>query len=525
MLASISKLIYDKYTHIILKREVLNMKEIKLSEGFLVTLHNDLVQARFTDSMTINEQKILFAVLSNIEPPEFETNAKGERVIKNKIEEIPPFRVPIKEFTEWLGFKDPNYAAFKKTTTNLMKKVIQIEQQDGSWKAFQWVYYAEYVPNEGMAHIEISPKLYPYLLNLERNFTTIRLDVLLSFKSNYSSRLYQLIKKWSKIGNWTVTVEELRKMLGLQSRLKQYGHFKKKALEVAISEINNYSEFLIQMKEHKTGRKVTSLSFEITEKKKLHKPKELENDRPEPSKNGLYAEEFKKAYKQNGRQYYDRKTGEMVLFDDEERAKAIILNNIFPAIGNEACFSIEKQLLKLFEYPEFNVSREINDLFSYTRNATSINNPEAFIVSTLKKLVDNLQKGNTNVSVNNFIRNKGNHDIVPDWYFDGERSKREVTMKEKIKFELTRLENTNLTIDDVTNYQVHEMMKKEPQLDDDVAKSKYEEYIALKESGKLDELMKNKKEELQKLGYYDRSGNVNEEYINELYWNEKKRSA
>ena len=36
------------------------MNELKLSKDFLVTLHNDLVQARFSTSLTTNEQKILF---------------------------------------------------------------------------------------------------------------------------------------------------------------------------------------------------------------------------------------------------------------------------------------------------------------------------------------------------------------------------------------------------------------------------------------------------------------------------------
>lgn len=503
------------------------MNKIKLGEDFLVTLHNDLIQARFTDSLSINEQKILYAVLSNIEPPEFEINDNGERVIKNRVEEIPPFRVPIKEFTEWLGVKDPNYAAFKKIITNLMKKVIQIEQPDGKWKAFQWVHYAEYVPNEGMAHIELSPKLYPYLLNLERNFTTIRLDVLLSFKSNYSSRLYQLIKKWSKIGNWTVTVEELRQMLGVQSRLKQYGHFKNKALKVAVSEINEYSEFTIIMKEHKTARKVTALTFEIKEKKKLIKPKKNEKQ-PTPEKQGVYAEEFKKAYRVDNRQYYDRKTGKRVYFDDEERVKAIILNNTFEQIGNEACFTIEKLMMELINVPGYDVSKEMYDLFNYTKNTDSINSPEAFIVSTLQKLVAQIKKGNTNISIHNFIdmnRKKRRIEPIPSWYFEGERSKREKERKEQIEFELLRLENTNITIRDVEMFELFERLGRDPIENKVTDKSKYEEYKTLKDSGILEKIMENKKAELKEKGYLNKSGKLREGIIDEIYMEESKRSA
>lgn len=257
------------------------MNEVKLSKDFLVTLHNDLVQARFSDSLTINEQKILFAVLSNIEPPQFDINEEGKRVIKEPVKEIEPFKVPIKEFTEWLGFKDPNYAAFKNTVKKLMKKLIEIQQPDGSWEVFQWVTKSSYIAKEGIAEIKLSPELYPYLLNLEKNFTTTKLNILLSFKSVYSSRLYQLIKKWEKIGSWKVEVDELKNLLGVPIlkevngekvfRLAQYGHFKKRALDVALKEINEYSEFDVTMNEHKTVRKITSLSFDIKRKSKKSK--------------------------------------------------------------------------------------------------------------------------------------------------------------------------------------------------------------------------------------------------------------
>jgi plasmid replication initiation protein len=56
--------------------------------------------------------------------------------------------------------------------------------------------------------------------------------------------------------------------MGLQNRLSQYGHFKNKVLKVAIAEINKHSEYMIDIEEHKRGRKITALSFEIKTKKK-----------------------------------------------------------------------------------------------------------------------------------------------------------------------------------------------------------------------------------------------------------------
>lgn len=535
------------------------MNEIKLSKDFLVTVHNDLVQARFTDSLTINEQKILFAVLSNIEPPEFDIDKDGKRVIKEPVKEIEPFRVPIKDFTEWLGFKDPNYAAFKSTVKKLMKKLIEIQQPDGSWEVFQWVTKSSYIAKEGIAEIKLSPELYPYLLNLEKNFTTTKLNVLLSFKSIYSSRLYQLVKKWEKIGSWKVEVEELKKLLGVPIakevngkkiyRLAQYGHFKQRALDVAIKEINIHSEFDITMVEHKTVRKITALTFNIKKSKK----KKLEDQKtPESTQNGtegnagedtkktiessgIYAESFKLAYEQKSRKYYDKVTGEFVLFDDEERVKAIILNNKFKGIGNDACYTIEKLLMKIINIPSFKISQEVHFLFMYTNGSPTIKQPEAFIISKLNQLVENVLKGNTDIQVKDLINIKGDNkvEVLPDWWFEGEASKRVSERKKQIAFELERLGDSRLTLRNARYIQLMISVKKLSDADDQIVlesigqdfKGAYEDYKKLNDIGILEKMMDSKKEELNSLGYLDPDGKISDEALTKIYQNELKSSA
>ena len=508
--------------------------------------------------MTTNEQKILFAVLSNIEPPEFDIDKDGKRVIKKPIKEIEPFRVPIKDFTEWLGFKDPNYAAFKTTIKKLMQKVIEIQQQDGSWELFHWFAKSSYIAKEGIAEIKVSPELYPYLLNLENNFTTTKLNVLLSFNSVYSSRLYQLVKKWEKIGSWKVEVEELKNLLGVPIvkevkgkkvfRLAQYGHFKQRALDVALKEINTHSEFDVTMTEHKTVRKITSLSF-IIKKKKINNKKENgitpeapqegsednvgENTQKGNERTRMYAESFKLAYREDDRKYYDRVTGEAVLFDDEERVKAIILNNTFEGIGTDACYAIEELLMKIINKPSFNISKEVHFLFSYTKNAETINKPDSFIISKLKQLVENVLKGKTDIQMKDLINIKDNNrrEMLPDWWFDGERSKREIERIKEIGFELGRLGDSNLTLQ---NAEFIELMLslKNPKNEDDAEKSigdhmkdNYKEYKKLKDLGELEKLMESKKEELKSLGYLDSHGKLSKEIVMKLYQNELGRSA
>lgn len=552
--ANNSKLFYSRFTHIkYIDRGVFVMNDIKLSKDFLVTLHNDLVQARFSDALSLNEQKILFAVLSNIQPPEFDIDENGKRVIKKPIKEIEPFRVPIKDFTEWLEFKDPNYSAFKNTIKKLMKKIIEIQQEDGSWEMFQWVTKSSYIAKEGVAEIKLSPELYPYLLNLENNFTTTKLNILLSFKSIYSSRLYQLVKKWEKIGSWKVEVEELKNLLGVpvlkevngkkEFKLAQYGHFKQRALEVSLKEVNEHSEFDVKMIEHKTVRKITSLSFIIKRKNTKsntesgNSPKssqvrlegQAESDTQKGKERlGMYAESFKKAYGSKDRKYFNRLTGKNVLFDDDERVKAIILNNIFESIGNDACYAIEELLLKIINVRSFDISREIHILFEYTRNAETIKNPEAFIISKLKLLVESVLKGKTGIEIKDIINVRKQQKIerLPDWWFEGEKSKREIERIQQIQFELGRLGDSNLALKDA---EIIELMislnagKEDKEIEqkfDNHMAGNYEEYKRLKGIGILERLMEEKKEELQSLGYLNSNGKISEDIVMKIYQSE-----
>src|SRR5699024_12225050 len=128
-----------------------------------------------------------------------------------------------------------------------------------------------YIKSEGTIEIEIAPRLYPYLINLENNFTKTRLEVILSFNSLYSSRLYHLLKKWSKLTKWTVELDELKHLICVLTtidkndakvfKLTRYNHFKTRALEKALNEINKYSELEVTFDENKKGRKITAITL------------------------------------------------------------------------------------------------------------------------------------------------------------------------------------------------------------------------------------------------------------------------
>lgn len=73
----------------------------------------------------------------------------------------------------------------------------------------------------------------PYLLELKERFVQYNLGYILPLSSNYSIRLYQLLKEYEKLTRRTFTVKELQDLLQVPPSLKRYDNFKRKVLQIA----------------------------------------------------------------------------------------------------------------------------------------------------------------------------------------------------------------------------------------------------------------------------------------------------
>jgi plasmid replication initiation protein len=98
-------------------------------------------------------------------------------------------------------------------------------------------------------------------------------------RSQYALRLYDWAKKHVSVGTKRIALEELRKVLGLESAkdaegnvvqeapLSLWANFRQRSLDVAILEINNKTDLKIEVEsiERAKHRRVTSVTFAIEE--------------------------------------------------------------------------------------------------------------------------------------------------------------------------------------------------------------------------------------------------------------------
>lgn len=224
-----------------------------MDKNYLVTKSNYFIMNSSYD-LSLEEQKIILTLASMVQPDD---------------EDFKPYKFRIADFMALLGVSDKSkYTEIPKITKELMKKVFEI--QEGN-KLIQtaWLSGAVYEKGSGEVELTFSSYLKPYMLKLNSMFTQYKLANILSMKSKYSPRIYEILKcnEFKKQEYIQIEVEELRKLLKADTVYPLYNDFKRYVIQRTQKELKKISDISFDFEEVKTGRKVTDLRFYIHQNK------------------------------------------------------------------------------------------------------------------------------------------------------------------------------------------------------------------------------------------------------------------
>lgn len=234
------------------RQSLKDKQDLRNERNELVVKHNDLLRkSRYT--LSANEQKIIIYLVSKIKAED------------KKLKEI---EISVIDFCKVIGI-ETNGAAYnriKETIKTLSDKSWWIDTGDSKEILFRWINEAEIEKGSGIIKLELNKHLEPYLLELKENFTKYELINVLSLRSKYSIRLYELLKSYLWRGNWDIHVDELRALLETECKYKEFKDFKKRVLTPSIKEINDFTDLTVQMETLKKGRIISDIHFDIEEK-------------------------------------------------------------------------------------------------------------------------------------------------------------------------------------------------------------------------------------------------------------------
>ena len=226
------------------------ISNLDIERGYTVVKSNNLIQnARFNLSLT--EQKTLAYIISKIKPTD---------------ESFKEYSFSILEYCQICGIdynSGANYAYVKDAIKKLRDKSFWIISSDGSESLCSWVSKVKINKRSGIITLQLDDELKPFLLQLKERFTQYELINILPMKSQYSIRLYELFKSYAFAQKHTFDIMKLKRLISAENYIR-FPDFRRNVLDVALNEINQFTDIKVTYEAITKGRKVEQITFSIT---------------------------------------------------------------------------------------------------------------------------------------------------------------------------------------------------------------------------------------------------------------------
>lgn len=254
----------------------------------LVVKSNRLVEASYRLDL-VEQRIVLLAIIHARE------TGRG----LNALDFVP---VTAKDYAERFGVDEKNaYRQIKEAALTLYERgfvLYDTDPESGEPRTIKahWVSAASYIDGAGTIQIQFAGAVVPYITRLEAEFTSYRLEKIANMSSAYAIRLYELLMQWGSVGKREIELEWLKKTLMVDKDYERLDNFKKRVIDVALSQINQHSDLNASYTQRKTGRNVTHLTFTFSPKEDA-KPKKAKAKPAEPP---FMSREYIQKYAQPG---------------------------------------------------------------------------------------------------------------------------------------------------------------------------------------------------------------------------------
>lgn len=219
---------------------------------------NALVEAQYR--LSVAEQRIILACIKHVR--------RDERITDDEL-----YSVSATQIADISGTSTKQaYRELEKAALRLKQRDVRLlEEPNGQGKKRKvmvtgWVQTIIYVEDEGRVELRFTKDMLPYLSELSTQFTRYSLADVAQMTSGHAIRLYELLCQWRNLGRREVSIEQLRDMFQVQDMYPALKDLKRRVIEPAVEQINEHSPLWVKYEQHKTGRRVTHLTFTFNEK-------------------------------------------------------------------------------------------------------------------------------------------------------------------------------------------------------------------------------------------------------------------
>lgn len=229
----------------------------------LVVKSNRLVEASYR--LTLNEQRIILYAICR-------TREEDVALAPDK-----PVTITADTFAKQFPSvgKGNVYQQLKDAMDALYDRSVTINDKDPETghdrvTKTRWISTASYIDGAGHVQVIFAPQVIRYIARVEEEFTKYQLEKVSEMTSFHAIRIYELLSQYRATKSRSITLVELRNYLQIESgEYKLTANFMRKVLDVAVKQINDFSDLNINYVPTKTSRAITAFAFKIREKKPL----------------------------------------------------------------------------------------------------------------------------------------------------------------------------------------------------------------------------------------------------------------
>lgn len=230
---------------------------IAADREYSVAKANELIRRAKVD-LTLAENRLMSFIFSKIKPTDTE---------------LKWYTFTVQDYLRVCGKREEgkNYVDVKKMLQGLRDKSFWLIEPDGHETTVGWLDKVRINRGSGRISVRLDDNIQEYVIGLQSkgNYTQYTLLSILPMSSSYSIRLFELLKSYAdmrkKYTIKRIEIEELKAFLEA-SHYTAFRDFRRRVLDVAITEINVYSDIEVTWTPEKRGQKVIALEFQIKTK-------------------------------------------------------------------------------------------------------------------------------------------------------------------------------------------------------------------------------------------------------------------
>lgn len=218
----------------------------------LVVKHNSIIQ-KTRYSLSTQQQKVLLYTISKIQPGD---------------DDFKEYEFDLKDLCVLFGIESHGntYANFRDSIKELADASFWLLDKERNSVLVRWFSKVIVSNDNTKVNIRFDADLKPWLLELAGQFTSYELSNTLLMKSKYSIRIYEILKSYEAIGMYKTDIEAFKIILDCADNFAVFKDFRRRVLDVAMAEINEYSDLQVEFTPLRTNRAFTHLIFTINRK-------------------------------------------------------------------------------------------------------------------------------------------------------------------------------------------------------------------------------------------------------------------